>query len=298
MQNNMKLFQRKNMVTAYIFLTPALLSVAVFFLYSAYYIIQMSFFKTRGFAVMGFNGFSNFSQVLRDPSFWQSVRNTLYIGVLSLVTTLPVSLALAIFINEITRGRNFFKSIFFIPNLTSIVAASMIFLYILAPTEEGLANTILGFFGIEPLLWFSSIQLAPIGIVIIGVWKTAGYNAIIWLTGLLAIPTELYEAAEIDGANKLKQWIYITIPQLKPVFIFLFMTSSITAIRRFGDVWIIGGDYGAPAGRLSTMVLYSYRQFVGDGLGNFGIAASSTVLMFLLIMGITIINLKVLNKEK
>lgn len=290
-------FTRRDLV-GYVFVTPALLAVLIFFFYSSAQVLIDSFYKMRGFKILGFFGVNNYLSVLTDSLFWNATFNTLYMGVLSLVVGLPFSLVIATLIKESKWGKNFFKAYFFIPNLTSLVAAALLFSFILYPTSGGLLNSVLKVFGIKPLLWFSSPTEAPLGIVMLTVWRDAGYNAIIWLVGLLAIPAELYEAAEIDGASKFRQWVSITIPQLRPIFIFLFMTGTIFQIGRFSDVFVVGGIYGSPASSLDTLTLYIYRQFEGEGLGDFGIASAASVLMFVLIMLLTLLNMFVFSTRE
>ena len=282
----------------WLFVLPAFGSISVFFLYSVFNVLIMSFQKMRGFSVISFSGFLNYIRVLQDSLFWNATWNTFEMTFYTLIFGLPISLVLAILINDIRLGKNLFKSLFFIPSITSLVATSLIFYFILHPSEGGLANYLLIRMGLDAQRWFSSPRQAAIGIVAITVWRSSGYNAIIWLTGILSIPSQIYEAAAIDGASKIKQWLYITIPQLKPVFLFLFLTNTIFGIRRFTEVYMIGGLYGAPASALDTLVLYVYRSFNGDGISNFGRSSAASILVFVIILIVTFINNKVLSSDK
>lgn len=281
-------------IIGYTFVLPTLIAVTLFTVYPVFEALRISFFKHNGMTGW-WVGLDNYKFVLTDAHFWIAVKNTIYMGVLSLVLGLPISLIVASLINNCSVGRNFFKSVYFIPNVTSIVAASLVFVFLLYPTKGGLVNGFLGILGIKPLEWFASSALAPIGVVLMELWRMVGYNAIIWLAGLQSIPKELYEASEVDGATKLKQWWYITIPGIKPIFVFLVIIGTINAFRRFGDVFVIGGIDGAPASSLSTMVLYIYKY--GFGVFEFGKASAASYIVFVIILFFTIINFKLFNKE-
>jgi len=287
-------FVRRDIV-GYTFVLPTLIAVLLFTVYPVIEAFRVSFYKHNGMSGW-WVGIDNYRFVLMDPQFWTAVKNTVYMGVLSLVFGLPASLILASLINNCTFGKSLFKSVYFIPNVTSSVAASLVFTFVLHPTEGGLVNGLLASLGIKPLGWFSSTSLAPISVVIMEIWRIVGYNAIIWLAGLQSIPAELYEAAEVDGASKLKQWWYITIPGIRPIFVFLVIIGTINALRRFSDVFVIGGIDGAPASSLSTMVLYIYKY--GFGVFEFGKAAAASYIVFTIILIFTILNFKILNKEE
>ncbi len=278
-------------LAGYLFVLPSLAAVLVFFFYSSADVLVTSFFKHQAFRRIGFAGLANYSRVLDDHLFWQGLSNTLYMGALSLALGLPFSLIIASLIKELPRGQSFFKSLFFIPIITSLIAATLMFQFILYPDRNGLVNVMLGLVGIKPLRWFASPTWAPIGIVLLNLWRGTGYNVVIWLAGLLSIPVELYEAAEIDGASKLRQWRSITIPSLEPIFIFLLVTGTISALRRFAEVFAIGGEDGVPGGSLMTVVLYIYRYIGGaDSVGNFGVATAASILLFVLIIALTAVN--------
>jgi multiple sugar transport system permease protein len=278
-------------LAGYLFVLPSLAAVLVFFFYSSADVLVTSLFRHQAFRRVGFAGFANYARVLDDHLFWQGLSNTLYMGALSLALGLPFSLVIASLIKELPRGQSFFKSLFFIPIITSLIAATLMFQFILYPDRNGLANVALGLVGIKPLRWFASPTWAPIGIVLLNLWRGTGYNVVIWLAGLLSIPVELYEAAEIDGASKLRQWRAITIPSLEPIFIFLLVTGTIAALRRFAEVFAIGGEDGVPGGSLMTVVLYIYRYLGGaDSVGNFGVATAASILLFVVIIALTAVN--------
>jgi multiple sugar transport system permease protein/cellobiose transport system permease protein len=286
-----KLRWTRSDLAGYLFVLPSLAAVFLFFFYSSADVLVTSFFRHQAFRRTGFAGLGNYIRVLNDTLFWKGVVNTLYMGALGLLIGLPFSLVIASLIKELPRGQGFFKSLFFIPIITSLIAATLMFQFILYPDRNGLVNVVLGLVGIRPLRWFASPTWAPIGVVLLNLWRGTGYNVVIWLAGLLSIPVELYEAAEIDGASRLRRWWSITIPSLEPIFVFLLVTGTIGALRRFAEVFAIGGEDGVPGGSLMTVVLYIYRYIGGaDSVGNFGVATAASILLFVMIIALTILN--------
>ncbi len=293
MQNKKSSVLSRYNLIGILFILPSLLAVLCFSIYPVIESLRISFQHHNG--VFGtWIGIYNYKFVLSDDAFWNAMINTLYMGILTMVFGLPISLVVASLINNCKIGKNFFKSVFFLPNVTSLVSASLVFMFLFYPDETGVVNAFLSIFKIEPLRWFASPSLARIGIVIMGVWHGLGYSVIIWLSGLQSIPNELYEASEIDGASKLKQWRYITVPCLAPITTFMIIINSINLFKRFTDVYIIGGEYGVPGSSLMTLILYIYKNsFL---LFDFGKASAASYIMFICIFAVTLINYKV-SKE-
>lgn len=282
-------------VTGYMFSLPTLLAILVFSIYPIIQSFIISFYNHNG--VKGkYIGIRNYTAVLQDPVFGKALLNTAYMGIFSLLLCLPLSLILATFINYCTKGKSFYKSIFFVPNVTSVVAAALIFTFLFYPDSTGPVNSILNFFGIPSQRFFSSPSQSRMSIVIMEVWRQVGYNAIIWLAALQSIPMELYEAASIDGAGKLKQWIHVTLPSLTPTIGFMVIMGTINMFKRFGDTFIIGGPDGNPGSSLYTLILYVYRTTFM--MYQFGKASAASFLIFVMILFFTVINNTLLNKAE
>jgi ABC-type sugar transport system permease subunit len=182
-----------------------------------------------------------------------------------------------------------FKVLFFLPHVTSIVAAAMVFSFVLHP-EMGMLNFVLDKLGLPTSTWLAEPTSAKWGVILLGVWHSLGFIVIICLANLQAISSELYEAAEIDGASGFQQWLFITIPNMGGTFAFLVVTGWIGAMQRFSDVFVIGGPGGSPNRSLQTMVGYIYeRGFTGF---EFGIASAATYVLFVIILLFTLVNLK------
>lgn len=286
--DSVKYFIRDNGV-GYLMVLPMLLGIFIFVLYPMIQVLLFSIQNTNGISGV-FNGISNYRWVLRDDLFWAAFRNTFYMAFLSVIFNLSFSFITASLINNVTRGRNFLKSLYFLPNVVSGVAVTMLFNFIFFPTAAGLINYLITQIGGKPIGWFTDPRIAPISIVIMGVWRSVGYDTVIFLAGLQNVPKELYEAAEIDGAGPFKKWWYITIPQMKPIIAFMTIMLVMGNLRRFDDVWLIGGIAGNPAGSLQTIVLYIYRN--AWTAQQVGVASAASMVLFVITLSLTILNYK------
>src|SRR5699024_7738345 len=224
-----------------------------------------------------------------STNFWNTVWNTFFIGLFQMLIAIPLGYIFATLINSATKGKNFFKVIFFLPNITPIVAAAMIFSFVLHP-ELGIVNYTLDSLGIPTPDWFSSPSTSKWGLVGLTSWHWIGFVIIICLANLQAISPQLYESAKIDGANAFQRWLFITTPNMGSTFTFLIITGWIGALQRFNEVYVIGGASGSPARSMQTMGAYIYeRGFKGF---EFGVASAATFVMFVIILIFTLINIK------
>ena len=216
-------------------------------------------------------GLSNYRYALEDSLFWQALTNTFVMGIWSVLLGIALSFVLASLINNLKwhLGRNFFKAVYFLPNVVSGVATSLLFSFLFFPSKEGLINFVIGLFGIDPVGWFTNPEVARYSIVLMSLWGALGYNTIIFLAGLQSVPRDLYEAAEVDGAGTYRKWWYITIPYLRPIFVFMLIMGTIGGMKRFTDVWLIGGTAGNP-GKLDdrgAVYLPKCIPLIADGAG-------------------------------
>ncbi|MCJ7842957.1 sugar ABC transporter permease [Lederbergia sp. NSJ-179] len=277
----------------YLFLIPSFLGILLFMVYPILESLRLSFYQSNG-TIEKFIGLANFKNVLTSGSFWNSVWNTFFIGFFQVIITIPLGFIFASLINSTKRWQNFFKVIYFLPNVTSIVAAAMIFAFVLHP-DMGIVNYVLDFLGLPTPGWFSNPSTSKWGVILLSVWHWIGFVIIICLANLQAISTEMYEAAKIDGASGIQQWLFITVPNMTPTFAFLLITGWIGALQRFNEVYVLGGPNGSPARSIQTMGAFIYeRGFTGF---EFGIASAATYIMFMIILVFTFINLKVSNMK-
>ncbi len=276
----------------YLLVTPMVIGIMVFIAYPMVKAFLYSFQHTDGITGK-WVGLRNYIWILSDSIFWTAVYNTFYMAVLGVSANLIVCVILASLINSLNKGKNFFKAVYFLPNVFSIIAISMVFEYLFYPTDSGIINYAIGFLGISPGRWFTSTAMAPISIVIMGVWRSMGYDTLLFIAGLQSIPKEYYEAAKVDGATGLKKWFYITLPCLKPMIVFIVIIATINCLKRFADVWMIGGVAGNPGGALDTVVLYIYRN--AWTMNNIGVSSSAAYILFLFSIILTVINYRVLG---
>ncbi len=285
----------KDWIAAVAFLSPMLLGIIFIYYYPMVQAFVYSMNRTNGIQLGAWVGFNNYVRVLKDQQFWSSMYNTLYMGIITVVLHTAVPFVLATLINNTSRTQKFFKSAFFIPNIISVVAATMLFKLIFYPTKEGLINYFLGFLGVPAQQWFADPNQSRLTICLMGLWRGVGYNTIIFIAGLQSVPNELYEAAKVDGCSPFKLWRRITIPLVRPVIMFVIIMDIISSMRRFSDVWMIGGVGGSPGGSLSTAVVYIYRYAFSSN--EMGVGCAAAFLLFIGILLLTVASNKLGNKR-
>lgn len=280
----------RNAITWYSFLLPPLLLILIFVGYPTLLTFRQSLFTET---VDGdvFAGTYHFQRLLTNAVFWGAIGNTVLLGVAFLVIIIPLATIFASMLNRIRRGATPLKVIYFLPQLTSSVAVAIMFHYVFQP-DWGLLNGGLRSLGIEHLpLWLSDPRYNLTGsraaVTLLAVWAGLGYFIIVLLAGLQSIPTDLYDAAAIDGASPVQSWYYITLPSLRPTFIFLIMTGTIDALSRFGDLWTLGGPGGSPARSLQSIVMFMFQA--GFESSDFSLSAASAVVFFLIVLAVTAI---------
>ena len=275
----------------YGFVLPPLFLILVFIGYPTAIAFEQSVFTQVPGGSQKFAGTFHFERLITDRVFWGALGNTILLGVAFLVIIIPLATILASMLNRVRRGATPLKVIYFLPQLTSSVAIAIMFNYVFQP-DWGLLNGALRAIGVNQLpLWLADPRYDLTGsraaATILAVWAGLGYFIIIVLAGLQAIPTDLYDAAAIDGASPLQSWWYVTLPSLRPTFIFLIITGSIDQLARFSDLWTLGGPGGSPARSLQSIVMYIFQQgFVGS---DFSLAAAAAVVFFMIVLVVTTI---------
>lgn len=272
----------------YLFLLPTLLGIALFIAYPVLDSFRLSFYKSNG-TIESFNGVSNYLYILRDEVFRKSVFNTFFITFFQLLFTIPLGFVIAVAINSLSRGKNLLKSLFFIPYITPAIAAGTLFLFVLHP--NGILNSLTGLVGIPPVEWLGNQWSARFGAVLLGCWRSLGFNIVIFLAYLQSISPEYYEAAYVDGSTRLQSHIYITLPQMGGAFAFLFTMGWIGGLQRFTDVYLLGNRNGSPARALFTIVGFIYER--GFGSYEFGVASAAAYILFVIILLFTIFNVRI-----
>lgn len=279
--------KRKNTLIAWSFIAPNFIGFLIFTLVPVVFSLILAFMKWDSFSTPEFVGLQNFTRMLSDDTFWLSLKNTfLYtIGVVPL--TLVCSLGLAILLNQKIKGVKFFRTAFFFPYVTSLVAIAVVWSMLFHPTM-GPINQFLRVVIENPPGWLSSSDWALTAIIIVSVWRGMGYYMILYLAGLQGISKELYEAAAMDGANKWKQFIHITVPALRPTTFFVTIMLVINCIKIFDLVQVMTD--GGPGRATNVLVYQVYSEaFVKF---NFGYASAIAMVLFVIVLVITVIQFK------
>jgi cellobiose transport system permease protein len=235
-------------------------------------------------------GLDNYSRLLHDSEFWNALRNTFTIGVLSTVPQLCMALGLAQLLNYRLRGSTFLRVALLMPYATSVAAATIVFVQLFG-RDFGLVNWALGLVGIHHIAWESGTWSSQIAISTIVTWRWTGYNALLYLAAMQAIPEELYDAAEVDGASRFRQFLSVTIPSIRPTILFTVVVSTIGATQLFGEPLLFGGINGHSGGaghQYQTLGLLLYDQ--GWYTFQLGRAAATAWTMFVIILVAVAVN--------
>jgi len=242
---------------------------------------------------VSFIGFENYINLMKDPLFWRALLNTLYALVVAMPLTVIFSLSFAALINrEGTYLKNFFKVSFYLPSITNTVAIAIVWAWMLNP-DYGLINWFLSLFGIRGPNWLGDPAWAMPSVIMLVVWKAVGYNIILFTAGLQNIPDYLYEAAELDGATRFQQFLYVTIPSLRPTIFFVTVMTVIGYLQLFEEPYMLTA--GGPLNSTLSIVLYLYRQ--GFRFFKLGYASSIAFVLFLMIFALTFIQMRARRNE-
>lgn len=275
---------------AYLFLLPAILFLAIFYMLPALQVLYFSLLNYNVFGESSFAGLTNYSKLLGDSNFWYALLNS---GIFILVTPILMfaSLMLALLVRETSTTTKFFRSIYFLPVVTPIVIVGIIWRYIFSE-DIGLMNYLISLFSFSPIPWLTEYPTNLISIMIVIIWRGFGYYMMIFLAGLAVIPKELEEASRIDGANRFQRVYHVMIPMLKPTLILIFVLSSTAAIKIFTELYIM--IPGTPDSN-KTLVYFMYKQAFENF--DFGYGSAVGVVIFILTMGFSYINIKLMEEQ-
>jgi cellobiose transport system permease protein len=281
----------------YLFVVPFFLLFGVFGLYP---LVRTFWVSLHDWSLLGTHswvGLDNYAELMGDTRFWNAVGNTMGIFVLATVPQLALALVLAQVLNRKLRSRTFFRMGVLIPNVTSVAAVGVIFTLIFA-RDFGLVNWLLDLVGIDAVDWRSGRLSSWTAIAVMVDWRWTGYNALILLAAMQAIPKDLYEAAEIDGAGPWRQFRSITVPMLRPTLLFVVVVSTIGGVQLFTEPLLFNSGAGALAGgtrrQFQTVAMYLVEEaFPGQ---DFGYAAAISWVLFLLIAVVSIVNVWLISR--
>ncbi len=285
---------------AYAFLAPALIFYLVLLLWPMIHAFTISLHKWSLIpSPRSFVAFSNYGAALSDLLTIKSIKNTLIYTTAVAPIAMILSLGLALILNNRSiRGLGLFRTVYFIPVITTWVAVGFVWRWLFEP-NFGLVNTFLGLLGIVGPKWLASPYWALPAIIITSIWKRIGYNMVIFLAGLQDIPRQYYEAAQVEGANSWQSFWQITLPLLNPSFVFVIITSIISSLQAFTPVLIMTKIGGAGAGGPldSTRVLVYHIYEVAFRFCDLGFASAVAFILFAIIMCVTLIQLRLFQRK-
>jgi multiple sugar transport system permease protein len=288
---------RRRALTAYVLLAIPLAFFVLVRIVPTLSALQVAFYEWDMLSdSRPFVGLENFQRLPTDAAFLAAMGNTLKYLVLGVPTCLALALAIALALSRIRRLAGLFRTIYFIPFVTSLVAVSWVWRWLYQP-QRGTLNVLLGLVGIPPQQFLQSTSQALPSIVAVNVWHDLGFQIVIFLAGLSAIPDVYYEAARLDGAGRWNLFRHITLPLLNPTIVFLAVTSAISSLQVFTQVQNMSAQgTGGPLNSTLSLVLYVYQKAFG-GAYQMGYASAMTVVLFSLILLVTLIQLRVLSRR-
>lgn len=310
-----RLGPRRENLTGWLYVAPAAAILALFSIFPVGYAFYVSLFDWK--MVRGeYVGLANYAEALgRDPNFGKSLLATLYY----VVGTVPASILLGLLIANLLaskiRGRGFYRTVYFLPYVTSVVAASAVWLWMLypAPAEWGLANAVMrglglpaqywveeptgvfrliaGHFGASLPGWAEGPSLSLLCVMLFSIWQALGFDIVVLLAALTSVPKEIYEAAAVDGATGWRRLRHITIPLISPTLFFLSIVSTIRAFRVFNQVYIMAAK--DTSGSADTVTVYIFKTFYVGGRVGYG--SATAMLLFLIILAVTLLQMRALG---
>jgi len=280
--------RRSDALWGYVFILPQLIGMLCFSLLPLLFVFVLSTMNWNGFGAREFIGFGNFAYMLTDVDLGIALKNTLWYSVLTVPSQIVIGLLVALALNRVV-GKTVYRVIYFMPTVTGTVAVAIVFMWLLNP-DFGIVNTYLKqLFGVAGPRWLTDPNYVIPSISILSIWLGIGFNMVIFLAGLQGISRTYFEAAEIDGASRFQQFRSITLPLLSPTTFFITIIAIINSFKVFDQILVMTGGGPGNASRVLVFHLYDYafQDF------SFGRSSASAVLMFLIILALTLIQMRI-----
>jgi multiple sugar transport system permease protein len=274
-------------IVGYAFVLPDLIGLLVFIVGPMVMALVISLTDWKLVGEPQFIGLRNYATIFKDPKFGASLGRTIIYTISFVPVVYTLSLGMAVLLTRRSRSNFFFRTIYFMPVAMSLVVAGVIWRFMFEP-GTGLINEILGAVGLPTSQWTGSVQTAMLSVIIVSVWKSAGYFMIILLAGIQDIPSDYIEAAQIDGANRNQVFWGIILPLLKPTSFFVLVILTINALQAFDQIYVM--TRGGPAQATYTLLMYTYEKAFREW--NFGYAAAMSVALFAMIFVLTLIQVR------
>ncbi|WP_343248339.1 sugar ABC transporter permease [Diplocloster hominis] len=275
-----------------LFLLPSFLLLAVFVFWPMIYSMVLAFFEWNPLKGKEFTGLLNFRTLMQDDLWWTSLKNTIYYIILNVPLIVAAALGLAEIVVSLGRTSKLFRGIYFIPTMLSLVATGIVWSYLLN-TNTGVINGLLNQIGLPSVKWFTSGKVAMLSIVIVTIWRWAGYYMVMFVAGMLGISEQYYEAADLEGAGRFQKFRYITLPQLKPMIYFVALMSIIGSFQEFDLFYMI--TLGGPG--TATYVTGFYMWQTAFSSMKMGYASAMSVVLFVIVLLFTVIQNKVTQAD-
>lgn len=279
--------RRLETASSYLYILPVLLHLLVFSVGAVVVSFGLSFTRYDIITPAEWVGIENYVRLATTPLFWRVLRQTAYYTVLVVPPEVALALFLAILVNRRIRGVTLYKTLYFLPVVSSTVAVALVWSWLYNP-QFGLINYALNIVGIDPIPWLGSTQWAMPSVAIMSVWKRVGYSMVLFLAGLQGIPDVFYEASTIDGATPMQQFWHVTLPLVSPTTFFVSVTSVISAFQAFAQIYVM--TEGGPAYSTTTLGYYvfvnAFEWF------RMGFAASAAYVLFALILVVTLVQFR------
>jgi multiple sugar transport system permease protein len=292
--------RRKESLMAWLFSAPAILLLVIFLIVPFLMAIGLSFTDQRLIPNPNlptrFIGFRNFVRLVADEAFLRGLLNNFYFVAVVVPVQTSLALLLAILVNQKLKGMNVFRTIYFSPVVTTMVVVAIIWTFLYNP-GEGLINEFIQtitFGALGPYDWLQNTRLVFPAIMLLSIWQGVGFQMVIYLAGLQEIPDSLYEAADVDGANRLQQFLNVTLPQLRNTTIFVVLATTILAFKLFTQVEVM--TKGGPQNASMTTIVHAVHQ--GWGQLKVGYAAAISIVFFLIVLGISLLQRYFLREER
>ncbi len=284
--------ERRQALWGLALIAPNTLGLLFFFGIPVLLSFYTSFQQWNGIKPPIFVGLENFGRLLGDPDFWQALGNTLKIAAVTIPIGTILSLSVALLLNQKLRGRSFFRTLYFLPVVTSTVAASIVWTWIFQ-AHYGLLDNLLAPLGLLDLNWLTRPDLVLIPIAVVTIWQRLGFDMVLFLAGLQNIPMILYEAALIDGASRWERFRYVTLPMLSPTLFLIIVLAFISSFQIFDQVFIMTARTvaGGVGGSATTLSFFLYQS--GFTHAEFGYASAIGLAMFAIMLAVTLFQLRI-----
>lgn len=289
---NTKMKSIMKIIAPYVMIFPAMIVSVIFMIYPIFYMLYLSFFKWNMIGEKKFIGIKNYISMFSDSDFIGILGNTVQFTLFTVVGFITFGMLIALFLKENNAINNMIQTIIFMPYVVPMISIAFIWMWMM-DSDLGLLNYVLGLFKIDAVAWLENPKVALYSLIIVNIWKAAGYYALIILSALHNIPTYIYEAAELDRANKISTFFKITLPMLSPTLFFLVLTGTIASFKVFETINVM--TQGGPDNATNTLVYYIYQN--GFSFYKIGYASAVGVFLMIIVALLTIVYFAVLQKK-